>query len=384
MSGSGDLENQERATPSDKRMANESTTKAKETQHGESLDLHVEAAADKATGIDNEALPIMIENDMHHEVSSKFIEEAPSSKLPDQKTSSPETPEEYKLEHPPATTSTSSALNKASEGHKNLKKDSENFQFTLFPNLPIEVRLKIWQCTFVKRHIDLDFALAYRFTMRGEGTYKPVDRYIPVTLAVNHKSRHETLKHYSFIFFSEELEVSQWPDFDIHHIGPGWIHPSLDTIVFSEPPAVLRKEAYDSWFDHIASRIYMGDFRELEVRLVLWDEDMEAQTEPYYPSLEFCRLFEHIMRFRGPRTVVLRGHGVAGPTDEQLEIIRKLAVEYLEREKCGIDGCVVSVVKVGQYTDVESGEKTLVEDDFSGGGWHSVEMGLLLSTELQE
>lgn len=137
------------------------------------------------------------------------------------------------------------------------------------------------------------------------------------------------------------------------------------------------KDAYDSWFDHIASCIYMGDFRELEIRHVLWDEDMEAQTEPYYPSLEFWRLFEHIMRFRGLRTVVLRGHGVAGPTDEQLEIIRKLAVEYLEREKYGFDGCVFPVVKVGQYTDVESGEEAFGEDDFSGGGWRSVEMSLL-------
>lgn len=207
--------------------------------------------------------------------------------------------------------------------------------------------------------------------MRGEGTYKLVDRYIPVALAVNRESRHETLKHYSFIFFSEELEIRQWPDSEIHHIGPGWVNPTLDTIVFSEPPAVLMKDAYDSWFDHIASCIYKGDFRQLEVRHVRWDEDMEAQTEPYYPNTELWRLFEHIMRFRGLKTVVLIGHGVAGPTYDQLEIIRKLTVEYLERDKHGFDDCIVPVVKVRQLLDLE--RKLLIEDDISGGGLHSVE-----------
>lgn len=84
---------------------------------------------------------------------------------------------------------------------------------------------------------------------------------------------------------------------------------------------------------------------------------MEAQIEPYYPSLELWRLFEHIMRFRGLRMMVLRAHGVAGPTNEQLEIIRKLAVEYLERDKYGFDGCIVPVVKARQHSDVESREK---------------------------
>jgi hypothetical protein len=301
MSGSGEQEDQQRTTRSDKAMTNDSTTKAKETQHGKSLDLqvspsnttsnaeqentpniklldnypgetlYVEAAAlDNATGIDDEAPPNIIENNIPNEVSSEFIEEAPSSKLPNHETSSSETPDEKKPENPYATTSTSSApRNEASERHMTMEKPSENVQFTLFPRLPIEVRLKIWQCTFVKRHIDLDFHLAYRLIMRREGTYKRVDRYIPVALSVNRESRHETLKHYTFIFFSSELEIRQFPDFDIHHIGLGWVHPSLDTIVFSEPSAVLMKEAYDSWFDHIVSCIYMGDFRQLEVRNVL-------------------------------------------------------------------------------------------------------------------
>jgi len=217
--------------------------------------------------------------------------------------------------------------------------------------LPIEVRLKIWHWTFVKRHVSLDFDLAYRFVLRGEGTYEQVVPYIPVALVVNQESRQETLKYYEFIFFEEEIDIWMFPDFDIHHMGPGWVNPSLDTIVFSGPPAVLMKDAYDEWFNHIARCIYMGDFRQLEVRDLRWNDVM-----PYYPNTEqLWRLFEHIMRFRGLRKVVLIGDGVAGPTNDQLETIRRLTAEYLERNKHMFDGCIVPVVKARQHSDLETG-----------------------------
>jgi hypothetical protein len=316
MSSPGGRDDQQRVTPSNKRMANDSTTKANGTQQSEPLDLKANsskitsnaeqetasnmklqennageafqlkaAALDKATSADDDALPNMIENDIHHEMSSTILEEAPSSKLPNQETSSTEASEEKPPDNPHATTSTSSARNDASEGHMALKKDSDNVGFTLSPNLPIEVRLKIWHRTFVKRHVDLDFGPAYEFIMRGDGVYKPVVRYIPVTLAVNRKSRRETLKRYEFVFFpedEEEIDIRMWVEFN--NIGPGWVNPSLDVIVSSEPPVVLMKDAYDSWFNHIASCVYLHSFQELEVRHVRWDEDMEQQTEPYRPT----------------------------------------------------------------------------------------------------
>jgi hypothetical protein len=200
------------------------------------------------------------------------------------------------------------------------------------------------EMTFVKRHVSLDFYPAYTFVLR---IYEQVVPYIPVALAVNQESRHETLKHYSFIFFEEEIDISMFKDCDRDHIGPGWVNPSLDTIVFSGPPAEIMKDAYDDWFDHIARCIYMGDFRQLEVRNLRWVDVIDGQLS---------RLFEHIMRFRGLRTVVLIGHSVAGPTSDQLEIIRKRAVDYLEEDKYMFDGCIVPVVKARQCTDLEMGE----------------------------
>jgi hypothetical protein len=368
-------------------MANDSTTKAKGTHQSESPDLqvspsntisnaeqksffnmklfenhpdealHVDSAGlDKATGIDDEALLNTIENDIYHGVSSKSIEEAPSSKLPNLESSSTETREENKPDIPYTRTSTSTAPDEASEALVTLEKDSENVQFTAFPRLPIEIRLKIWHCTFVKRHVSLDFDQAYRFVMREEGTYEKGVRYIPVALAVNQESRQETLKYYEFIFFEEEIDIWMFPDCDIHHIGPGWVNPSLDTIYFSEPPAVAMKDAYDSWFNHIARCIYMGDFRQLEVRHVGWGV-MQGQTEPYYSGYDLERLCEHIMRFRGLRKVVLIGDGVAGPTNDQLETIRRRTAVYLESDKYMFDDCIVPVVKARQHSDLETGEK---------------------------
>jgi hypothetical protein len=176
MRGSSDQEDQQRATPSSKSMANDSTTIAKGTHHGESRelqvsptntisnaehnfssnmklleihpddDLHSEAAGlDKATGIDDEALPDTIENDIRHEVSPESNKEAPSSRLPNLDTSSTEPREGNMSDIPYATTSSSSAPNEASEALVTLEKDSEIGQFTLFPRLPIEIRLKIWK-----------------------------------------------------------------------------------------------------------------------------------------------------------------------------------------------------------------------------------------------
>ena len=388
MSGSGDQEDQQRATPSSKSMANDSTTKAKGTHQGESPDLqvspsnttsnaeqkssfnmkllenhpdealHVESAGlDQATGIDDEALLDMIENDIHHEVSSKSIEEAPFAKLPNLETSSTKAREENKPDHPYATTSTSTAPDEASEALVTLEKDSENVQFTAFPRLPIEIRLKIWHCTFVKRHVSLDFDQAYRFVMREEGTYEKGVRYIPVALAVNQESRQETLKYYEFIFFEEEIDIWMFPDCEIHHIGPGWVNPSLDTIYFSEPPVVAMKDAYDDWFNHIARCIYMGDFRQLEVRHVGYWVLCRARPNLIIRCSTSGASVSTSCGFGVSRKLVLIGHGVAGPTNDQLETIRRRTAEYLESDKNMFDGCIVPVVKARQHSDLETGEK---------------------------
>jgi hypothetical protein len=84
--------------------------------------------------------------------------------------------------------------------------------FTLFPKLPIELRLKIWRCSFPRgRSISPDSYLTY-------GDYGPPNFYatavkiktveswrdvppteFPVALWVNKESRQETSRHYIII-----------------------------------------------------------------------------------------------------------------------------------------------------------------------------------------
>lgn len=88
--------------------------------------------------------------------------------------------------------------------------------FTLFPKLPIELRLKIWRSTFPRnRSIDLHkwaMARTYKFLEEGEGLPAPV------TLYVNSESRQETLKHYFIL--REKIGCSR-PDF---------FNPTLDRV----------------------------------------------------------------------------------------------------------------------------------------------------------
>jgi hypothetical protein len=84
--------------------------------------------------------------------------------------------------------------------------EQEVDSFTLFPKLPIELRLKIWRYTFPRgRYINLDdhdeFALysSYQPTDHATDELKK-EPLLPVTLSVNKESREETLKHYIIAF----------------------------------------------------------------------------------------------------------------------------------------------------------------------------------------
>ncbi|KAF7860289.1 hypothetical protein EAF04_008417 [Stromatinia cepivora] len=80
-------------------------------------------------------------------------------------------------------------------------------EFTLFPKLPIEVRLKIWRASFVPRYVKIQdgvveeapinhiYPVGYpmdRFVSKC--TVKPIDS-LPIAF-VSQESREETLKHY--------------------------------------------------------------------------------------------------------------------------------------------------------------------------------------------
>ena len=91
--------------------------------------------------------------------------------------------------------------------------------FTLFPKLPIEVRLKIWRLAFpTNRKLELHFVIINQFDILLAAVSSN-----PVTLYVNQESREETLRFYEEAF---------------HGIGDGtiYLNPDSDTVLFTSAP----------------------------------------------------------------------------------------------------------------------------------------------------
>jgi hypothetical protein len=116
-------------------------------------------------------------------------------------------------------------------------------EFTLFPNLPIEIRLKIWRTAFPRGkmvHLGDEYMLRNmgggRLTF-GTSQQPPPPFYplrveietpLPVTLRINSESRHETLKHY-IIVHRTNLELPQSEPARIRKVRPFCYNPKLDT-----------------------------------------------------------------------------------------------------------------------------------------------------------
>jgi hypothetical protein len=94
-------------------------------------------------------------------------------------------------------------------------KDNGPFaKFTLFPKLPIELRLMIWQAAFPRvQPFNLNVLDNYRESshwLDGKMHIKEWNTQhntpLPITLQVSQESRVETLKHYT-IFFPRDIEI---------------------------------------------------------------------------------------------------------------------------------------------------------------------------------
>jgi hypothetical protein len=70
-------------------------------------------------------------------------------------------------------------------------------EFTLFPQLPPEIRLQIWRDTFRK-------GVSHYIQRRADGSWLQWPPLPPISSAVNQESRQETLRHYQVL---EEEEV---------------------------------------------------------------------------------------------------------------------------------------------------------------------------------
>lgn len=87
--------------------------------------------------------------------------------------------------------------------------DMDCKEFTKFPKLPAELRLKIWRYAFPDPQcivIDDKFALKDEFTKRVQWNQRKIP--LPITLHICSESRQETLRHYC---------LTWWRDVNVEH-----------------------------------------------------------------------------------------------------------------------------------------------------------------------
>jgi len=99
-------------------------------------------------------------------------------------------------------------------------------EFLLFPKLPVELRLKVWNMRFVPRRVHI-----YPYIGKDETPQSPE---VPSTLLVNHESRDETMKHYHLLSYN-----AGW--YNNTARVPVWRHPALDVLVDSSRASTAEK-----------------------------------------------------------------------------------------------------------------------------------------------
>jgi len=163
------------------------------------------------------------------------------------------------------------------------EESEERGEFELFPKLPIELRLRIWNLTFQKQHVDLEIRKFwatndwYRY-YRWEN-YIPLPPKFPVALQVNRESRIETLHHYCIIS-SGDSRLSR-----VTHkqTPPTCVNFSLDSCFFEFGGLCRSKyeSPYANWLSKLRSNARGGlsTLTELEIRAAWWNIPIQEEVD---------------------------------------------------------------------------------------------------------
>jgi hypothetical protein len=145
--------------------------------------------------------------------------------------------------------------------------------FTLLPNLPLELRLKIWQHAQPTRRL----VIYGRYTSNSPIPSTKPSPHLPITAFINRESRAETLKSYSLIrpllqpiiAFNPHRDTlllwyNIWPYLQlnlVHHLYAG---PELEIRSLGIPFATIEVD-FKKNLEELASHVHLEE-------LVLWQE----------------------------------------------------------------------------------------------------------------
>ena len=179
-------------------------------------------------------------------------------------------------------------------------------EFTNFPKLPIEIRLKIWRSSFHSRRvrIDIHYTIVPPDNDSSESNSHEEDDYdnstqlqecreegdFPITLFVNKESRTEALKHYCLLLQTKE-------DLDTIFLrGPIWLNPEMDTVCVPLTTMVNGWYGFFKWLSYVDSCIPGGlkAVCELEMSEACWDGGIRSSFEEGYDRIE-----KSLLRFSG-------------------------------------------------------------------------------------
>ncbi len=220
-------------------------------------------------------------------------------------------PPRSKMASEPGTYDASS--NDPQSDHQSDKISTPLHTFTLFPVLPIEIRLKIWHWSFPRgREVNFaDETIFKALSDAAKGTLLQFENStpLPVTLRINKESRQETLKHYYIVFRGDNKSV---PGEEKQLAKPFCYNPNLDTAWIN--PVALQAENSDKWFAHLEYKapkaFSQTEVLELREWFCIWPSQIGLTRSPHeihqlllsitlMPAAETGKYLKPLLRFHG-------------------------------------------------------------------------------------
>jgi hypothetical protein len=238
----------------------------------------------------------------------------------------------------------------------------ERGEFTVFPVVPVELRLKIWAMTFKKEHVDLDIQNCWPNYNIGPGMHILPRPLFPVALYVNQESRTETMRHYCIISPSK-LRLTRASN------PPTCVNLSLDSGSFDFQLITNSKYAiaYKNWLTKLtsASRGGLASLQELEVRRICWDQSYKGDIDQEKTSMPWGRAhyilaLKLILQFTGLKRIcfTFRQCPIVNPPLTSLlnngPECRQTIQAYMDRHKDNFIGNRAPEVKVRFWSEREN------------------------------